>query len=116
MGAYSPAPVVDAAMERRILETIIAPTVAGMAAEGAPFKGVLYAGLMITAEGPKLIEYNCRFGDPECQVLMARLESDPLPALRACHGGDLDQVALSWRDDPALMVAVSYTHLTLPTT
>ena len=107
MGAYSPAPVVDAAMERRILETIIAPTVAGMAAEGAPFKGVLYAGLMITAEGPKLIEYNCRFGDPECQVLMARLESDPLPALRACHGGGLDQVALTWRDDPALMVVLA---------
>ena len=107
MGAYSPAPVVDAAMERRILETIIAPTVAGMAAEDAPFKGVLYAGLMITAEGPKLIEYNCRFGDPECQVLMARLESDPLPALRACHGGGLDQVALTWRDDPALMVVLA---------
>ena len=107
MGAYSPAPVVDAAMERRILETIIAPTVAGMAAEGAPFKGVLYAGLMITAEGPKLIEYNCRFGDPECQVLMARLESDPLPALRACHGGGLDQVALTWRYDPALVVVLA---------
>ncbi|WP_239806783.1 phosphoribosylamine--glycine ligase [Croceicoccus hydrothermalis] len=76
MGAYSPAPVLSAMMEGEVLERIIAPTVRTMAEDGTPYCGVLYAGLMLTAEGPKLIEYNCRFGDPECQVLMMRLEDD----------------------------------------
>ncbi len=76
MGAYSPAPVLTAMLEGEVLERIIAPTVKTMADEGTPYNGVLYAGLMLTAQGPKLIEYNCRFGDPECQVLMMRLESD----------------------------------------
>lgn len=83
MGAYSPAPILDEAMTSRVMREIIEPTVKGMAEEGMPFKGVLYAGLMITAEGPKLIEYNVRFGDPECQVLMARVKSDFLAALIA---------------------------------
>ena len=107
MGAYSPAPVVDSTVEQQIIERIIAPTVAGMAAEGMAFKGVLYAGLMLTTDGPKLIEYNCRFGDPECQVLMARLKSDLLPALLACHNGTLDQQQLDWRDEAALLVVMA---------
>ena len=84
MGAYSPAPVFDAAMQKRTMDEIILPTVRAMAEAGTPFKGVLYAGLMIGHEGPKLFEYNCRFGDPECQVLMMRLKSDIVPALIAC--------------------------------
>ena len=76
MGAYSPAPIFDAAMQKRTMDEIILPTARAMAADGMPFKGVFYAGLMITAQGPKIFEYNCRFGDPECQVLMMRLKSD----------------------------------------
>ncbi|WP_137392485.1 phosphoribosylamine--glycine ligase [Rhodoligotrophos defluvii] len=107
MGAYSPAPVMTPDMVDRTLREIIAPTVAAMAAEGAPYKGVLYAGLMITAEGPKLIEYNCRFGDPECQVLMMRLKSDILPALIASVDGELADFDLRWRDDAALTVVMA---------
>jgi phosphoribosylamine---glycine ligase len=107
MGTYSPAPVVDAAMAERIMAEFIIPTVEGMAAEGRPFKGVLYAGLMITAEGPKLIEYNARFGDPETQVLMARLRSDLLPALVACHDGQLANFDLRWDDGAAVCVVMA---------
>jgi len=107
MGAYSPAPVLDAPMQRRVMDEIVLPTVRAMAAAGAPYRGVLYAGLMITAEGPKLIEYNVRFGDPECQVLMARLSSDLLPALLACAQGRLEGLDLSWRDEAALTVALA---------
>ena len=89
MGAYSPAPIFDAAMQKRTMDEIILPTVRAMAEAGMPFKGVLYAGLMITAQGPKIFEYNCRFGDPECQVLMMRLKSDIVPALIACADGGL---------------------------
>jgi phosphoribosylamine--glycine ligase len=84
MGAYSPAPVLTALIEGEVIERIVAPTVRTMAAEGTPYSGVLYAGLMLTRDGPKLIEYNCRFGDPECQVLMMRLESDLGELLLAC--------------------------------
>jgi len=84
MGAYSPAPVLTALLEGEVIEKIIAPTVRAMAEEGMPYSGVLYAGLMLTRDGPKLIEYNCRFGDPECQVLMLRLESDLGEVLLAC--------------------------------
>lgn len=87
MGAYSPAPVLTPALEARALAEIVAPTLRAMAAAGTPFTGVLYAGLMLTADGPQLIEYNVRFGDPECQVLMARLESDLLPLLLAAAKG-----------------------------
>ncbi len=83
MGAYSPAPVMTPEMTARAMDEIVLPTMRAMKAMGAPYKGVLYAGLMITAEGPKLIEYNVRFGDPECQVLMLRLMSDLVPALLA---------------------------------
>ncbi len=107
MGAYAPAPVVDAAMADRIVQEIIAPTVAGMASEGRPFRGVLFAGLMITAEGPKLIEYNVRFGDPECQALMLRVKSDFLAALVAAVDGQLDHFDLRWFDRTALCVVMA---------
>jgi phosphoribosylamine--glycine ligase len=107
MGAYSPAPALTEALQAEIMERIIAPTVAGMAAEGTPFSGVLYAGLMLTQEGPKLLEYNVRFGDPECQVLMLRLRSDILPALVAACDGMLETFNLRWSDDVALTVVMA---------
>ncbi|MFY9841077.1 MAG: phosphoribosylamine--glycine ligase [Xanthobacteraceae bacterium] len=107
MGAYSPAPNVDAAMNDRIMHDIIWPTVRAMKAIGAPYKGVLYAGLMITAEGPKLIEYNARFGDPETQVLMLRLMSDLVPALLASCDGMLKTFDLRWYAEPALTVVMA---------
>jgi phosphoribosylamine--glycine ligase len=107
MGAYSPAPVMTPEMTRRTMDEIIRPTVAGMARRGTPFKGVLYAGLMIGEAGPKLIEYNVRFGDPECQVLMLRLKSDLLPALIATADGVLKTFDLRWHDDAALTVVMA---------
>ena len=107
MGAYSPAAVMTDALIERTMTRIIKPTLAAMAARGAPFKGVLYAGLMLTAEGPKLIEYNVRFGDPECQVLMARLESDLLDLLLATREGGLDKITLSWLPEPAITVVMT---------
>jgi len=83
MGAYSPAPVVDEAMSRRVMEEIVAPTIAAMAKEGAPFAGVLYVGLMIDRRGPRVVEFNCRFGDPECQAILPRLDEDLLPLFDA---------------------------------
>ena len=93
MGAYSPAPVLTAELEGRAMAEIIAPTVKAMAEAGMPYSGVLFAGLMLTAAGPKLIEYNCRFGDPECQVLMMRLENDLVDLLDACARGELASAA-----------------------
>jgi phosphoribosylamine--glycine ligase len=107
MGAYSPAPVMSAEMTRRVMDQIVLPTVRAMQARGAPYKGVLYAGVMITAEGPKLIEYNVRFGDPECQVLMLRLMSDLVPALLACCDGMLKSFDLRWWPDAALTVVMA---------
>jgi phosphoribosylamine--glycine ligase len=107
MGAYSPAAIVDDAMTARVMDEIIHPTLKAMADMGCPYKGVLYAGLMITATGPKLIEYNVRFGDPECQVLMARLMSDLLPALVASADGGLKNLDLRWYDDAALTVVMA---------
>ncbi|MBT5185666.1 MAG: phosphoribosylamine--glycine ligase [Kordiimonadaceae bacterium] len=107
MGAYSPAPVMDAAMIERTINEIIIPTVKGMAAEGRPFQGVLFAGLMITNKGPELIEYNVRFGDPECQTLMMRLKSDIVPALMACSIGNVHEVETDWSDDTALNVVMA---------
>jgi phosphoribosylamine--glycine ligase len=107
MGAYSPAPIVDADMAARILDTIVRPTVRGMAAAGRPFKGVLFTGLMVTPDGPKVLEFNVRFGDPECQVLMMRLTSDLLPALIATADGQLAHFDLRWKDDPALVVVMA---------
>lgn len=107
MGAYSPAPVMTDAMCARVMEEIIKPTVKAMADMGHPFKGVFFAGLMITAEGPKLIEYNVRFGDPECQVLMSRMTSDFVPLLVASAKGELDGCDIEWRDDVALTVVMA---------
>ena len=107
MGAYSPAPVLTAEMTKRTMDEIILPTVRAMKAMGAPYKGVLFAGLMITKDGPKLIEYNVRFGDPECQVLMLRLMSDLLPALLACRDGMLKNFDLRWYPDSALTVVMA---------
>ncbi len=107
MGAYSPAPVMTDEMVQRTMREIIQPTIEGMAKDGNPFSGVFFAGLMITKKGPELIEYNVRFGDPECQVLMMRLKSDLLPILYATATGTLDQVTAEWRDDPALTVVLA---------
>jgi phosphoribosylamine--glycine ligase len=107
MGAFSPTPAMTPALEGEIMERIILPTVRAMARDGKPFKGVLYAGLMLTETGPQLLEYNVRFGDPECQVLMMRLMSDLLPALIACRDGNLKDVTLRWQDDTALCVVMA---------
>ncbi|MEH2479232.1 phosphoribosylamine--glycine ligase [Nitrobacteraceae bacterium AZCC 2146] len=107
MGAYSPAPVMTDAMCARAMDEIIYPTLRAMSAMGTPYKGVLFAGLMITEQGPKLIEYNVRFGDPETQVLMIRLMSDLLPALMASCDGQLKNFDLRWFDDPALTVVMA---------
>jgi len=107
MGAYSPAPVMTEAMTRRAMNEIVIPTVRAMKGMGAPYKGILYAGLMITADGPKLIEYNVRFGDPECQVLMLRLMSDLVPALVAAADGQLRSFDLRWYPDAALTVVMA---------
>src|SRR5262249_30539482 len=107
MGAFSPAPGMTAEMTRRVMEEIIRPTVAAMKAMGAPYRGVLYAGLMVTGEGPKLIGYNVRFGDPECQVLMLRLMSDLVPALLAATDGVLRNFDLRWVPEAALTVVMA---------
>jgi len=105
MGAYSPAPVLSPRLEQVAMDKFIKPTVAAMAARGMPYMGVLYLGLMIIKDGPKLVEYNCRFGDPECQVLMPRLKSDLLAALLAARERRLQP--LEWRDDAALTVVMA---------
>jgi phosphoribosylamine--glycine ligase len=107
MGAYSPAPVMTEAICARVMNEIIGPTLRAMSAKGMPYKGVLFAGLMITKEGPKLIEYNVRFGDPECQVLMLRMMSDLVPALLAACDGQLKHFDLRWFADPALTVVMA---------
>ncbi|HXR87722.1 MAG TPA: phosphoribosylamine--glycine ligase [Stellaceae bacterium] len=107
MGAYSPAPCVTPAIADEVMARIIRPTLDGMAQDGRPYKGVLYAGLMLTATGPQLIEYNVRFGDPECQVLLPRLKSDLLPALLASRDGVLKDFDLRWRDEAALGVVLA---------
>jgi phosphoribosylamine--glycine ligase len=107
MGAYSPAPVLTPELEARVIAEIIEPTMRGMAEMGAPFAGVLYAGLMLTKDGPKLIEYNARFGDPECQVLMPRLEDDVLPLLLAAAEGRLAGLSPRWRAEAALTVVMA---------
>ena len=107
MGAYSPALIVTPDMVETIMDTIIKPTMSGMNKEGNPYKGILYAGLMVDQGIPKLLEYNVRFGDPECQVLMMRLKSDLLPALIAACDGMLNNFALRWYDDPALVVVMA---------
>src|SRR5205823_8887831 len=107
MGAYSPIPAMTPEMTRRAMDEFVLPTVRAMKAMGAPYKGVLYVGLMITDAGPKLIEYNVRFGDPECQVLMLRLMSDLVPAMLAACDGMLKNFDLRWYSDVALTVVMA---------
>jgi phosphoribosylamine---glycine ligase len=107
MGAYSPAPVLTPEVVEKTMAKVIGPTIAAMKARGTPYMGVLYAGLMIKDGEPKLIEYNCRFGDPECQVLMMRLKSDLATALLAARDGVLGQLDLRWYDDAALTVVMA---------
>lgn len=107
MGAYSPAPVMTEALTAQVMREIIEPTVRGLLARGTPYQGVLFAGLMITAEGPKLIEYNARFGDPETQVLMLRLKSDLVDMLHAAATGALAGKTADWRDEVALTVVLA---------
>jgi phosphoribosylamine--glycine ligase len=107
MGAYSPAPVMTPEMIDRTMREIVQPTMRGMAELGSPFSGVLFAGLMIDADGPKLIEYNVRFGDPECQVLMMRLKDDLLVLLSAAADGQLAHMSARWRDEAALTVVMA---------
>ena len=107
MGAYSPAPVLTAAIQRQALDEIVKPTIAEMARRGTPYTGVLYAGLMIDQGRARLVEYNVRFGDPDCQVLMMRLGAQALDLLLACADGRLDQVQVSWAEDHALTVVMA---------
>jgi phosphoribosylamine--glycine ligase len=107
MGAYSPTPFVTAEVHDQIMSRIILPTVAGMKQRGMPFRGVLYAGVMLTEDGPKLFEYNVRFGDPECQVLMLRMMSDIVPAFLAACDGELKHFDLRWYAEPALTVVMA---------
>ena len=106
MGAYSPAPCMSPELCAEALEAIVKPTIGALQDMGHPYVGVLYAGLILTKEGPKLIEYNCRFGDPECQVLMLRLKDDLVTLLLACCDGTLDKVSARWFDDVALTVVM----------
>jgi phosphoribosylamine--glycine ligase len=107
MGAYSPAPIFTPALEAEVMARMIQPTLDAMAARGCPFKGILFAGLMLTAQGPRLIEYNIRFGDPECETLLPRLSSDLLPALLAAREGRLDDVTLLWSTASAITVILA---------
>jgi phosphoribosylamine--glycine ligase len=107
MGAYSPAPILTEAMSERVMAEIVRPSVMALARRGITYRGVLYAGLMIDADGPKLIEYNVRFGDPECQALMMRLKDDLLTILTAAVDGVLDRVSVRWRDEVALTVVMA---------
>mgnify|MGYP000668896744 CR=1 FL=1 len=108
MGAYSPAPVFTQKEMQVVLDTIIQPTIDGMHNEGNPFIGVLFAGLMMTPDGPKLIEYNARFGDPECQVMMRRLQSDVMEIFIAAEAGTLDTIpSPNWFDDPVVNVVLA---------
>ena len=110
MGCYSPVPFWSDSLREQVIETILKPTLDGMRAQGVEYRGVLYCGLMLTDDGPKVIEYNARFGDPECQILMALLESDIVPALLACAGHpdfDLKALELLWKDEAALLVVMA---------
>ena len=107
MGAYSPAPACTEEIAAAAMDTIIHPTVRAMKAEGRPYRGILYAGLILAEDGPRLLEFNVRFGDPECQVLMPRLASDIVPALVAACDGELGNFDLRWRDEAALTVVMA---------
>lgn len=107
MGTYSPSAYLDGAIRDAVLRSAVAPTIDGLAAEGTPYCGVLFVGLMLTAEGPKVLEYNCRFGDPETQVLLPRLQGDWAEVLAACASGDLRGTTLRWRPEAAVCVVLA---------
>lgn len=107
MGAYSPAPVYTEALSTEVNKTIIEPTIAAMAAEGMPFTGILYTGLMLTEKGPRVLEYNVRFGDPETQPIMVRMKSDIVALFQACVDGKLDEATLEWHDEAAVCVIMA---------
>jgi phosphoribosylamine--glycine ligase len=107
MGAYSPAPIFTPDLQERVMREIVTPTVDAMAREGAPFKGVLFAGLMITGDGPKLIEFNTRFGDPETQAMLPRLQSDLLSLMEQCARGNLSADSVRLSDQTALTVVLA---------
>jgi len=107
MGAYSPAPVITEDLASRVYDEILVPTIKGMRAEGHPYKGILYAGLMITEDGPKVIEFNCRFGDPEAQAVLPRLASDIIKPILACCDGTLDKVKLRWSRSKCVCVVMA---------
>jgi phosphoribosylamine---glycine ligase len=107
MGAYSPAPVLDGTMQARVMRDIVAPTREGMRQEGAPYQGVLYVGLMITRDGPRVVEFNCRFGDPECQAILPRLDQDLLPLLLAVATGQRVAAPLTWRAESSVCVVMA---------
>ena len=107
MGAYSPAPVYTEALSEEVNKTIIEPTIAAMAAEGTPFTGILYTGLMLTEKGPRVLEYNVRFGDPETQPIMVRMKSDIVDLFQACLDGTLDQAEMEWYDEAAVCVIMA---------
>ena len=107
MGAYSPAPVMTPELSEQVMDRIVRPAISAMASEGRTFKGILYVGLMITDMGPKVIEFNCRLGDPEAQVLLPRMESDLVPMLDACIDGTLDQVECKWKSEAATCVVMA---------
>jgi len=107
MGAYSPARLMTPELKEKIMDKIIHPTVDAMKAEGVPFSGVLFAGLMIVDDEPRLIEYNCRFGDPECQTMMLRMQSDLVNVLEASATGQLNMLSITWSDEPAICVVMA---------
>ena len=107
MGAFHPSPIADAALIERVSREVIAPTLAALVDEGRPYRGVLYAGMMLTAEGPKVIEFNCRFGDPETQVVLPLLESDLLTVFEACAGGSLADLDIRWSASAAVTVVMA---------
>ena len=107
MGAYSPAPVFTPELKQQVIDRVMIPAVNGMRADGIPYQGVLYAGLMITADGPKVLEFNARFGDPETQPIMMRMNSDIVPILEACADGTLDACSLEWKPDTAVCVVMA---------
>ena len=107
MGAYSPAPIFTPELKQQVIDQVMVPAVNGMRADGIPYQGVLYAGLMITPNGPKTLEFNARFGDPETQPLMMRMQSDIVPIMEACADGTLDTCSLEWKPDTAVCVVMA---------
>ena len=107
MGAYSPAPVMDDAMQKTVERGVLVPIVHAMNREGCPYRGVLYAGIMITDKGPKVLEFNARFGDPETQPILMRLKTDLVPVMQAIMAGKLDTAELAWDNRPAVCVVMA---------